>query len=75
MQGDWQQVVTLGIVAAAGASVGRRLWGQASAFRTRRRAHPVKRANPARPAAAPPAPLIQIQTRPPLHLRRPPGED
>ncbi len=67
MQGDWQQVVTLGIVAAAGASVGRRLWGQVSAFR----GQPRRRAGPAKPAA----PLIQIQTRPPLHLRRPPGED
>ncbi len=59
MQGDWQQVVTLGIVAAAGASVGRRLWGQASAFRTRRRANPVKRASQAcrrAPRAADPDP-------------------
>ena len=71
MQGDWQQVVTFGIVVAAAASVGRRLWGQVSAFRGR----PRRRAGPAKPAAAPPAPLIQIQTRPPLHLRRPPGED
>lgn len=72
MHGDWQQVVTLGIVAVAAASVGRRLWGQVSAFRTR----PRRTTRPAGPAAAaPPAPLIQIQTHPPLHLRRPPGED
>lgn len=73
---DWQQVTALAIVAAAMAAVGRRIWGQIAAFRTK----PGKAAgggcdncpsSGAANAQSAPAPLMQIQTRPPAHLRRP----
>ncbi len=74
---DWQQVTALAIVAAAMAAVGRRIWGQIAAFR----AKPGKTSGggcdncpsngAAKGAQAAPVPLMQIQTRPPAHLRRP----
>ncbi len=69
---DWQQVTALAIVAAAMFAVGRRLWGQIAAFRTK----PGKAAGgcdscPSSGTAKSAAPLMQIQTRPPAHLRRP----
>ncbi len=79
MHVDGQQIIALGIVAVAAASVGRRLWGQAAAFRRR----PGRGdgggcdgcpSGGAPEAPAAPAPLMQIQARPPLHLRRPPTE-
>ena len=74
MHGDWQQITALSIVAAAAFAVGRRLWGQIAAFR----AKPGKSSGgcagcpSSGPAKA--APLVQIQTRPPVHLRRPPTQ-
>ena len=75
MHSDWQQITAMGIVAAAMFAVGRRLWSQIAAFRTK----PGKASGggcgscPSSGTAkvAPPAPLMQIQTRPPVHLRRP----
>jgi len=78
MHVDWQQIGAMTVVAGAALAVGRRLWKQIAAFR----AKPGKaggsgcdgcagnRASGTAPAA-PPA-LMQIQTRPPAHLRRPP---
>lgn len=78
---DGQQIIALGIVAVAAFAVGRRLWGQVAAFRSR----PGRAGNtgsgcdgcPSAGGAKPQttsSPLMQIQTRPPLHLRRPPGD-
>lgn len=71
---DWQQVTALAIVAAAMFAVGQRIWGQIAAFRTK----PGKTVGggcdncPSSGASnAQAAPLMQIQTRPPAHLRRP----
>ncbi len=73
---DWQQIGAMAIVAGAMLGVGRRLWGQVGAFR----AKPGKASgcdgcasNTAGKAQAAPA-LVQIQMRPPAHLRRPPAE-
>ncbi len=80
---DGQQIVALGIVAVAAFAVGRRLWGQAAAFRGRpgRMGNTASGCDGCPSAGATPkaqttsSPLMQIQTRPPLHLRRPPGGD
>lgn len=73
---DWQQVTALAIVAAAMFAVGRRIWGQIAAFRTK----PSKAlgkgcdgcpSGTAKSAQSASTPLMQIQTRPPVHLRRP----
>lgn len=79
MHVDWQQIGALAIVAGAMLGVGRRLWGQISAFRAKPgRASgsgcdgcASNRAGDKAPAA--PA-LMQIQMRPPAHLRRPPAK-
>lgn len=76
---DGQQVIALGIVAVAAFTVGRRLWGQVAAFRGRPgRAGgsgcdgcPSSGAAKTRTTSSP---LMQIQTKPPVHLRRPPAE-
>ena len=81
MHVDGQQIIALGIVAVAASAIGRRLWGQAAAFRSRPGRGdgggcdgcPSAGASKSKAPAAP-APLMQIQTRPPLHLRRPPAE-
>lgn len=77
---DWQQMGAMAIVAGAMLGVGRRLWGQIGAFR----AKPGKsggsgcdgcassKADGGKAQAA--LALVQIQTRPPAHLRRPPAE-
>lgn len=76
---DWQQISALAIVAGAMLGVGRRLWGQIGAFQ----AKPGKSSGSGcdgcasnktevRTQAAPV--LVQIQTRPPAHLRRPSAE-
>ena len=81
MHVDGQQIIALGIVAIAAFAVGRRLWGQVAAFRRR----PGRASSggggcdscPSAGAAKPSAtssPLMQIQTKPPIHLRRPPSE-
>jgi hypothetical protein len=78
---DWQQIAAMAIVAGAMLGVGRRLWGQVGAFR----AKPGKvsgsgcdgcasnKTDGGGKAQAAPA-LVQIQTRPPAHLRRPPAK-
>ena len=81
---DGQQIVALGIVAVAAAAIGRRLWGQVAAFRRRPERGdgggcdgcPSSGASKSGASKVPaaPAPLMQIQTRPPLHLRRPPAQ-
>ena len=73
MDAGVQHWVALAMVAVAGAYVGWRIWGQIAAFRGR----PARRRRPAgsaKSAAPPVTPLIQIQTRPPVHLKRPPAE-
>jgi hypothetical protein len=75
---DWQQITALAIVAVAALAVGRRMWGQIAAFRNK----PGKASGGgcegcpssgvAKNIQAPP--LMQIQTRPPVHLRRPPPQ-
>jgi len=73
---DWQQIGAMTIVAGASASVGRRVWKQIAAFRTK----PGKSGgsgcdgcasnrSAGSPQAAPA--LVQIQMRPPAHLHRP----
>ncbi len=64
MPADWQHIVALSVVFLAFAAVARRLWAQLHAFGRPKRRPPVSR-----PPSAPP--LIQIQRRPPAHLRRP----
>ena len=67
---DGQQIIALGIVALAAAAIGRRLWSQIAAFRA-----PKRRVGPSAPAKPPAAspPLIQIQRKPPVHMKRPPA--
>ena len=72
MHVDGQQVIALGIVAAAFAVVGRRLWSQVAAFRAPRRRRGSATPRPVPPA---PGPLIQIQRRPPVHVKRPPADE
>ena len=78
MHVDGQQIITLGIVAVAAFAVGRRLWRQAAAFRSR----PGRGEGggcdgcPSGGASKTPStssPLMQIQTKPPVHLRRLPS--
>lgn len=81
---DWQQIAVWVIVGAAMLAVGRRLWGQVAGFRSRPGGGSGGACdgcpsaggsqNAGRSAKTNPAPLMQIQTRPPLHLRRPPSE-
>ena len=82
---DWQQIVMALIVLAAAVSVGRRLWAQVAGFRKSSDAGGAcagcpsaalsgagSKTNHAKNAKTNSAPvLVQIQTRPPLHLRRP----
>ena len=73
MHGDWQQVTALGIVAAAMLAVGRRIWGQIAAFGKKSgTAGGGCNGCPSSGAAKAPVPLMQVQMRPPAHLRRPP---
>ena len=74
MHVDGQQIIALGIVAVATAAVGRRLWAQIKAFRTPRRRP--GQDGPPRHRPTPPAasPLVQIQRKPPVHLKRPPPD-
>ena len=73
MHTDGQQIIALSIVAVAAAAVGRRLWAQVAAFRP-----PSRRTGQSAPAKRPAAPtassLIQIQRKPPVHLKRPPAD-
>ena len=77
MHVDWQQWAALGVVSLAALSVARRMWGQIAAFRNRPgktgggcEGCPSASVRP-QPAASP---LMQIQIKPPVHLRRPPTE-
>lgn len=73
MHADGQQIVALCVVAAAAVAVGRRLGAQIAAFRgPRRRAGKAGAAPHAVPPSSPP--LIQVQLKPPVHLRRPPAD-
>jgi len=83
MHSDGQQIIAMGIVAAAALAIGRRMWGQVAAFRTKPgRGGTAASGCDSCPSNAQPAvkprvtssPLMQIQTKPPLHLRRPPSE-
>jgi hypothetical protein len=67
-----QTGLALGIVAVAAAAVGRRLWSQIAAFRSPRR--PMRRAPAQNSQSSAPSPLIQIQRKPPVHLKRPPSD-
>ncbi len=82
---DWQQIVMALIVLAAAVAVGRRLWAQVAGFRSGSKGDAcagcpsaalsggTSKLNNAKNAKTNPGPaLVQIQTRPPLHLRRPP---
>jgi len=81
---DWQQIVMALIVLAAAVAVGRRLWAQVAGFRSGSKGDAcagcpsaalsgsTSNPNSAKNAKTNSAPaLVQIQTRPPLHLRRP----
>jgi len=74
MHFDWQQITALAIVAGAAFAVGQRLWRQIAGFR----AKPGKSSGggcdgcPSSGTPKEAAPLMQIQMRPPAHLRRPP---
>jgi len=77
---DWQQMIVLSIVVLAALSVGRRLWNQVAGFRSR----PGRSSGgcdgcPSSGSASAlkktaSMPLIQIQAKPPIHLRRPPAD-
>ncbi len=81
---DWQQIVMALIVLAAAVAVGRRLWAQIAGFRKSSDSGSACAGcpsaalsgsgskNTSKNAKTNSAPvLMQIQTRPPLHLRRP----
>lgn len=82
---DWQQIVMVLIVLAAAVAVGRRLWAQIAGFRksgdsgsgcagcpSAALSGSTSKTTNAKNAKTNSAPaLVQIQTRPPLHLRRP----
>lgn len=67
---DIQYVLAMAIVAVAAFAISRRLWRQALAFRRR---PPRKAPTANKPPAA--SPLIQLQVKPPVHLKRPPADD
>lgn len=71
---DIQHILALAIVAVAAFYILKRLWRQALAFRSRPR-RPASRTPPTQPAQPSSTPLIQLQTRPPAHLKRPPTDD
>ena len=73
MHMDGQQLVALGIVAVAAVAVGRRLGAQIAGVRTPRR-RPGKTAAGPRPAQPSSSPLIQVQLKPPAHMKRPPPD-
>ena len=70
---NFQQAIAFAIVAVAFWAVGRRLWNQILAFRRRPpRRKSVGTKKPMPPSSA--SPLIQVQLKPPAHLKRPPSE-
>ncbi len=81
---DWQQIVMALIVLAAAVAVGRRLWAQVAGFRSGSKGDACagcpsaalsgstsSTTNPKNAKTNSAPALMQIQTRPPLHLRRP----
>ena len=70
---DLQHVVAMAIVAAAAFTILRRLWQQGQAFRKRPKRKAAANSRPSTPPAA--SPLIQLQVKPPVHLKRPPADD
>lgn len=74
---DLQQAAALGIVSLAALSVGQRLWKQIVGFRNQPGGKEVGGGCDGCPSSGKSAvtpPLIQIGTRPPKHLRRPPAD-
>lgn len=73
MSHDTQTILAFAIVAVAAWNIGRRLWGQILAFRSR----PARRKASAKsqPAKAAAVPLIQVQLTPPARLKRPPTQE
>lgn len=75
MHVDIQQTIALGIVFLAALSVGRRLWSHIAGFRGKAGSRDTGGCDGCPSSGnAVPAPLIQIGTRPPRHLRRPPAD-
>lgn len=72
---DGQQVAALAIVAVAAFFVLKRMWGQLLAFRARPARRAPSKMAAAKPSAPRPQPLIQIQTIPPRHMKRPSQSD
>ncbi len=72
---DWQQIAALTIVAVAAFFVLKRLWGQIMAFRSRPARRKPSKNTPAKAQTPRPQPLIQIQTAPPRHMKRPPTDE
>ncbi len=71
---DGQQIAALAIVAIAAFFVLKRLWGQLLAFRSRPARRKPSLSASAKPQPPRPQPLIQIQTAPPRHMKRPPPD-
>jgi len=71
---DWQQIAALSIVAIAAFFVLRRMWGQMTAFRSRPARRKPSKTAPVTSQAPRPQTLIQIQTAPPRHMKRPPPD-
>lgn len=72
---DGQQAAAFAIVALAAGVVLRRFWGQIVAFRSRPARRKPSASSAARPQTPRPQPLIQIQTAPPRHMKRPSADD
>lgn len=72
-QSDIQHIVAMAIVAVAAWVIAKRLWRQGLAFRKRPRRKPTAVNKP--PASPTSSPLIQVQIKPPVHLKRPPADD
>jgi hypothetical protein len=67
-----QEIAAFAMVALAGLSVGRRIVGQVAAFRgPSKSGRACDGCGPGGPAGGREAKLVQIQTRPPLRVRRP----
>jgi len=70
---DIQHILAMAIVAAAAFAIFKRLWRQGQAFQSRPRRKPATGSKPSAPPAI--SPLIQLQLKPPAHLKRPPVDD
>ncbi|MDQ2688462.1 MAG: hypothetical protein M3Y28_11420 [Armatimonadota bacterium] len=72
-QSDIQHILAMAIVAVAAWILAKRLWRQGLAFRSRPRRKPSTVKTPPAPPVS--SPLIQLQIKPPVHLKRPPADD